>query len=377
MEWQKILVFELRGFIVRRVLQYGNTTGAYAAAAAKAAIITLFDCAVDRVGIPSPLGIRFEILIKECKKLSDDAAVAYVTKNAGEDVDVTHKMTISAKVELTDDDGKITIDGGKGIGSVTKEGLPVPVGEAAINPVPRKMIKEAIREVLPPSKGVKVTISAPEGEEIAKKTQNAKLGIIGGVSILGTTGVVRPLSLTAYKRSLVPQLDVALAQNYSEIFLVPGNIGENLAKKVFDIPEDGIVQTGDFMGYMLEKAVEKGAKNIVIFGHPGKLVKLAAGIFNTHHKMGDARLEVIAAYAGAAGANTQLIQKIIQSNTTEETIKFLESAKLLRDTFNQIAEQVYERSMERTGNEAKIMVAIVSMDGIILGTSKNARSLVT
>jgi cobalt-precorrin-5B (C1)-methyltransferase len=360
--------------MMRRVLRYGNTTGAYATATAKAALITLLDKPIDRVGIPSPLGLRFEILIRECKKLSDDTAVAYAIKNAGEDIDVTDKMEISATVKLTDD-GKIRIRGGKGVGTVTKPGLPVPVGAAAINPTPRKMIEEAIREVLPSGKGVEVTISAPEGEEVADKTQNLKLGIVGGVSILGTTGVVRPLSMTAYRRSLVPQIDVALAQNYERIFLVPGNIGEKLAKQTFKVPEDAIVQTGDFMGYMLKMAVEKGAKEITVFGHPGKLVKLAAGIFNTHHKMGDARMEVIAAYAGAAGADTELIQKILQSNTTEETIKFLEQAKLLQPTFNQIAEQACLRSVEIVKKKAKISVIIVSMDGTILGTSKNARSM--
>jgi len=360
--------------MMRRVLRYGNTTGAYAAAAAKAALITLLDKPIDRVGIPSPLGIRFEILIKECKKLSDDTAVAYAIKNAGDDIDVTDKMEISATVKLTDD-SKIRIKGGKGIGTVTKPGLPVPIGEAAINPTPRKMIEDAIREVLPSGKGVEVTISAPEGEKVAEETQNLKLGIVGGVSILGTIGVVRPLSLTAYKRSLVPQIDVALAQNYERIFLVPGNIGEKLAKQIFKVPEDAIVQTGDFMGYMLKMAVEKGAKEIVIFGHPGKLVKLAAGIFNTHHKMGDARMEVIAAYAGAAGADTELVQKILQSNTTEETIKFLEQAKLLQPTFDKIAEQARLRSLEKTKNKAKINVIIVSMDGTILGTDYNTRSM--
>jgi cobalt-precorrin-5B (C1)-methyltransferase len=359
---------------MRRVLKYGNTTGAYATAAAKAALVTLLDKPVDRVGIPSPLGIRFEILIKECKKLSDDTAIAYAVKDAGEDVDVTHKMEITAAVKLTDD-GKVKIAGGKGVGKVTKQGLPVHVGESAINPTPRKMIEEALREVLPKGKGAEVTISAPEGEKIAKKTQNSKLGIVGGVSILGTTGVVRPLSITAYRRSLVPQLDVALANNPEHIFLVPGNIGEKLAKQVLKAPEDSIVQTGDFMGYILQKAVEKGAKKITVFGHPGKLAKLAAGIFNTHHKRGDARMEVVAAYAGAAGADTKLIQKILQSNTTEETIKFLDQAKLTQPTFDAIAEQARQRSSERIKNETEIEVIIVSMNGTILGTSKNAGAI--
>lgn len=358
--------------MMRRVLRYGNTTGAYATAAAKAALITLLNKPVDRVGIPSPLGLRFEILIKECKKLSDDTAIAYVIKDSGEDIDVTNKLEISATVRLTDD-GKITVKSGKGIGIVTKPGLPVPIGESAINPIPRKMIEDGIREVLPSGKGVEVVLSAPEGEKVAEKTLNSKLGIVGGISILGTTGVVRPLSIAAYRRSLVPQIDVAIAQDYKHIFLVPGNIGERLAKQIFKVPEDAIVQTGDFMGYMLEKAVEKGVKVIMIFGHPGKLVKLAAGIFNTHHKVGDSRLEVIAAYAGAVGADTELINMILQSNTTEEAIVLLKRANLLQPTFDKIAERISLRSMERVRNKVKIGVIIVSLDGTIVGTNENAR----
>ncbi len=359
---------------MRRVLKYGVTTGACAAAAAKAAALTLLDKPVKSVGVPSPLGIRFEILIKECKKLSDDTAIACVIKDAGDDIDVTDKLEISATVRLTDD-GKITIKGDKGIGIVTKPGLPVPVGESAINPVPRSMITAAVKEVLPAGKGAEVFLSVPEGEKVAKKTLNAKLGIVGGISVLGTTGVVKPLSLEACKRSLVPQIDVALANGYKRIFLVPGNIGERIAKQLFSAPEDAIVQTGDFMGYMLDKAVEKGIKEIILLGHPGKLVKLAAGIFNTHHKVADARSEVIAAYAGAVGAGSQLMNKILQSNITEEAIVLLKQANLLRQTFDKIAERVAFRVMERVKNKAKISVILVSLEGEVLGAYESARSV--
>ncbi|MBM4401195.1 MAG: cobalamin biosynthesis protein CbiD, partial [Crenarchaeota archaeon] len=192
-----------------RFLKYGITTGATAAAAAKAAVIALVSDPVDRVVIPTPIGIRFEIPVKESRKLSDGAAVATVVKDAGDDIDVTDKLEISATVKLTDD-GKITIKGSRGIGIVTKSGLPVPVGESAINPMPRKMITVAVKEALPTGKGVEVILSIPEGEKVAKKTLNAKLGIVGGISVLGTTGVVKPLSMEACKRSLVPQIDVAL-----------------------------------------------------------------------------------------------------------------------------------------------------------------------
>jgi len=356
-----------------RFLKYGITTGATAAAAAKAAVIALVSDPVDRVVIPTPIGIRFEIPVKESRKLSDGAAVATVVKDAGDDIDVTDKLEISATVKLTDD-GKITIKGSRGIGIVTKSGLPVPVGESAINPMPRKMITVAVKEALPTGKGVEVILSIPEGEKVAKKTLNAKLGIVGGISVLGTTGVVKPLSMEACKRSLVPQIDVALANGYERIFLVPGNIGERITKQLFKVPEDAIVQTGDFMGYMLDKAVEKGVKEIILLGHPGKLVKLAAGIFNTHHKVADARHEVIAAYAGAVGADSQLVNRILQSNTTEEAIVLLKQANLLQQTFDKIAERVGSRVTDRVKNKAKIGVILVSLEGAILGTNESDRS---
>jgi len=355
-----------------RFLKYGVTTGACAAAAAKAAVTALVSEPVDRVVIPTPIGIRFEIPVKQSKKLSPDVAVATVIKDAGDDIDVTDKIEISATVKLTDD-GKVTVKSGKGVGVVTKPGLAVPVGESAINPVPRKMIMEAVKEALPRGKGAEVMIDIPEGEKVAKKTLNAKLGVVGGISVLGTTGVVKPLSMEACRRSLVPQIDVALANGYKRIFMVPGNIGERITKQLFKAPDEAIVQTGDFMGYMLDKAVEKGVKEIVLLGHAGKLVKLAAGIFNTHHKMGDARAEVIAAYAGAVGADAETIKRILQSNTTEEAAEILKQARLTRETFNKIAEKVRSRVMERIKKKAEVSVIIVSLDGVILGMDENAR----
>ena len=355
-----------------RFLKYGITTGACAAAAAKAAVIALVSNPVDRVVIPTPIGIRFEIPVKKSKKLSDDAAMATVVKDAGDDIDATDKIEISATVRLTGD-GRVTVKSGKGVGLVTKPGLAVHVGESAINPVPRKMICDAVKEALPRGKGAEVVIDIPEGEKVAKKTLNAKLGIIGGVSVLGTTGVVKPLSMEACRRSLVPQIDVALAKGYKRIFVVPGNIGERITKQLFKAPNEAIVQTADFMGYMLKKAVEKGVREIILLGHPGKLVKLAAGIFNTHHKMGDARAEVIAAYAAAVGADSETVNRILQSNTTEEAAELLKQVNLSRATFDRIAEKVRSRVMERIEKKAKVSVIMVSLDGAILGMDESAR----
>jgi cobalt-precorrin-5B (C1)-methyltransferase len=357
---------------VAKFLKYGITTGATAAAAAKAATIAVLKEPVDRVVIPTPIGLRFEVPVKSSRKIDKDTAEAIAIKDAGQDIDVTDKMEITATVKLTDD-GKIVIKSGVGIGTVTKLGLQVPIGEGAINPVPRSMITEAVKEVLPVGKGLEILISAPEGANIAKKTMNSKLGIKGGVSILGTTGVVKPLSIEACRRSLVPQIDVAIARGYKRIFLVPGNIGERIAKQQFGAPEDAIVQTGDFVGYMFDKAVEKNVKEIIVLGHSGKLVKLAANLFNTHHKIGDARNEVVASYAGAAGADTKTINELLVANTTDEATEILRQANLLEKTYDRIATRVSQRVSDRVDNKIKISVVIVALDGRVLGMDENAR----
>ena len=356
-----------------RFLKYGITTGATAAAAAKAATIAALKEPVDRVVIPTPIGLRFEVPIKSSKKLATGTAEAVAVKDAGQDIDATDKMEIIATVKITDD-GKVTIKSGVGVGVVTKPGLQVPVGEGAINPVPRSMITQAVKEALPAGKGAEVTISAPEGANIAKKTTNAKLGVKGGVSILGTTGVVKPLSLEACRRSLVPQIDVSLARGYKRIIYVPGNIGEKIAKEKFGIPEDAIVQTGDFVGYMLDKAVEKDVKEIIFIGHSGKLVKLAANIFNTHHKVGDARNEVIASYAGAAGASIQTIKELLAANTSDEATEILKQVSLVEKTYDKIAARVHQRISDRVENKIKLSIIIVAMDGKVLGMDENARN---
>ncbi|MCL1977015.1 MAG: cobalt-precorrin-5B (C(1))-methyltransferase CbiD [Candidatus Bathyarchaeota archaeon] len=355
-----------------RFLKYGITTGATAAAAAKAATIAALEGPVDCVVIPTPIGLRFEVSVKSSKRLDENTAMAVVVKDAGQDIDATDKMEIVATVKITNDE-KIVITSGIGVGVVTKPGLQVPIGEGAINPVPKAMITEAVKEALPQGKGVEITISAPEGANIAKKTTNAKLGVKGGVSILGTTGVVKPLSLEACRRSLVPQIDVALARGYKRLIFVPGNIGEKIAKEVFHVPEDAIVQTGDFVGYMLDKAVDKGVKEIIFIGHSGKIVKLAANIFNTHHKVGDARNEVIASYAGAAGASSQIINQLLTANTSDEASEILKQVNLLEKTYDRIAVRVNQRVNDRVDSKIKISIVIVAMDGKVLGMDKNAK----
>ncbi len=352
-----------------RFLKYGISTGACAAAAAKAALLTLLEGPVKYVGIPTPIGLRLEVPIKECKKIDAERAMACVVKDAGDDfMDVTDGIEICAVVRLFEGSGVI-IKGGKGVGVVTRPGLPVPVGEAAINPTPRMMIERAVKEVLPQGKGVEVMIEVPRGAEIADKTWNPKLGIVGGISILGTTGIVKPYSMRAYKRSMTSQIDVALACGHRRLFLVPGNIGARIARDLLRAPEEAIVQTGDFVGYMLQKCVEKGVKDVVLIGHAGKLVKVAAGIFNTHHKIADARMEVIAAYAASVGASPSLVERILRCNTTEEAVAILEEGGIAKQTFTRIAERARQLCIERVKGKAEVSVVIVSRNGKILGAS--------
>ena len=357
-------------------LRIGFTTGACAAAAAKAATLVLTTGPVNSVKIKCPSGEEIEIPIKSCQVTNPNTARASVVKNAGDDAkyDVTHGMEICATVSFHSGT-EITVTGGEGVGIATKPGLQVEVGQPAINPVPKRMIIESVKEALPSNTSAEVMISVPDGVKAASGTFNPKLGIVGGISILGTTGIVKPRSISTFIDSVVAQMDVAVAEGHRRLILVPGNIGEKLATQMLETPTDAVIQTGDFPGYMIKKAVEKGVKEIVILGHPGKLVKLAAGIFNTNHHVADARREVVAAYAAMAGASRDIVAKIMQANTTEEMAKILEGYKLCEVTFNLIANAIRNRVAEKIGDEVKISTVIASLDGTVLGLDSNARGL--
>jgi len=361
---------------MQKTLRTGFTTGACAAAAAKAATLALSIGPVDAVKIKRPSGEEIEIPIKKCEVVDPSTARASVVKDAGDDekYDVTHGIEICATVSLQQDSG-IIVKGGEGVGIVTKPGLQVTVGEPAITPVPKRMIIESVKEALPSNTSAEIVISVPDGVKVANRTFNPKLGIVGGISILGTTGIVKPRSISTFIESVVAQLDVAVAQGHKRLILVPGNIGEKFAKQLLETPTDTIIQTGDFMGYMIKKAVEKGVEEVVILGHPGKLVKLAAGIFNTNYRVADARREVVAAYAAMVGASRDIVAAIMEANTTEEMAKILEHVKLSESTFNLIAETVKDRVTEKMKGEVKVSTVIVSHEGTILGLDSNARGL--
>ncbi|MBO8138056.1 MAG: cobalt-precorrin-5B (C(1))-methyltransferase [Desulfotomaculum sp.] len=352
-------------------LRSGYTTGTCAAAAAKAAAAALFQKhKLTSVEVDLPEGSTVQLTVHSLT-LKDSSARASIIKDAGDDPDVTNGLEICAEV-FTAEQG-IIICGGEGVGIVTKPGLPVAVGLPAINPVPRKMITREVKKVLPAGCGAKVVISVPGGKEAAKRTMNPRLGIIGGISILGTTGIVRPMSEDAYRRSLVSQIDVAAAQGYSRLVLTPGRMGFNRAREM-KIPADCIVETSNFIGAMLEECIKRDVDGVVIIGHLGKLVKLAGGIFHTHSRMADARREIIAAHAALCGAGKKLVHQIMNLNTAEQSVQLLREHNLM-DVFQSIAEAAEEKCRMYCGGRLEVGAVIYSMSGEIVGTSRTARRI--
>lgn len=346
----------------------GITTGSVATAGSVAALLKILGKEVSNVEITAPTS-KLNVEIDDTYLINPTCARASVIKPTYNDPDVTRGITILSEVTLTDNAGVVEITGGKGVGKVTKPGLQIPVGEYAINPTPRRMIKENIERFLPEDKGVIVKIIIPEGENIAPKTMNSRLGIVDGISVLGTTGIARPMSSKAYTDSLRVQIDVALANGYNDLLFVPGNIGTRIAKEKLDIDEDAIIEMSNFVGFMLEEADKTGQVNsITLFGHAGKLIKIAAGIFNTKQSVADARREIMTAYAALCGASTDVLREIFECITTEDVFKILDREDLTTDVFELIASEIVKLCELKF--DIKFHVVIVRMDGSILNPSK-------
>lgn len=347
-------------------LRKGYTTGTCAQGAAKAATLTLLGRrGVDAVELETPSGIKLFLPVIDTE-LGDHYARCGVVKDSGDDPDITHGVKIYATVRFSDTPG-VTIRGGKGVGIVTKPGLAVPVGEHAINPTPRAMILREVSSLLPEGQGVEVTITVPEGEALAEKTFNPRLGIEGGISIIGTTGIVEPKSINAYRASLSLQLDVLRAQGLEKVTLVLGYVGERFCKQALHLLEDSVIKIGDHVGYMLDQCREKGFKEVLLVGHIGKLVKVAGGQFNTHFRFGDRRMETIADHARRCGADQKIIEAILRETTAEATIDLLREHSMM-NVFDDIAEEVALRVKHRVGEKLRIRCILLSLKGEVLGS---------
>ena len=352
--------------------EYGITTGSAATAAALAALLSIKG-KVETVEIETPLG-EIDISVNVSEKLDTYSGRASVIKYPYNDPDVTKNLEIFAELILTSSPG-INIKGGTGIGIVTKPGLQVPVGEAAINPTPKEMILSNLSKNLPDGMGADVVINVPNGKELAKKTLNSRLGIIGGISILGTTGFARSMNLKSYKTSYKCQIDVAVAEGYHDLVFVPGNIGEAIASRILDVDDDQIIQMGNFVGYMLSQAEEENIKKITLLGHAGKLIKISAGIFNTKHSTADGRREIIAVHSALIGADKEIVKEIFESNTTEEMIDILKKHSILTNVFNNIAKSIKDICSVRF--KINFDVIIVNMEGHVLNNNYKAITVQT
>ena len=350
----------------KKSLRSGYTTGACAAAGVKAAL--LYEAGEDwqEVSLIALDGTRLLIPVKAVTREADGTVTAEVVKFSGDDPDITNGVSVFTGVRHTE--GEITFHAGRGIGTVTKPGLSLPVGEPAINPGPRELIRRVARELIGEAAGLSVTISIPAGEELARRTLNHILGIEGGLSVIGTTGVLRPMSEEAFKDSLVPQIDVALAAGFDSQIFVPGKIGERIALS-WGLPQGAMVQTSNFIGFMLEQAAEKNVKRVLLFGHIGKLAKVAAGIFYTHNRVGDARLETLAAYAAAEGLSQQQTAAVLAANTTEDALAVItaQGEGFRRLVCDRIAARASARAERYLFGRMQVGTVMVTLAGELLG----------
>ena len=347
-------------------LREGYTTGSCAAAAAKAAAQHLLtgQCP-QRVTIETPAG-RTLVLPVICL----GEGIFAVVKDAGDDPDVTHGLMVAVKVELGTDPGPIRFLAGEGVGTVTLPGLKVPPGEPAINPVPRQMIERELRTVIGP-KAAQVTVSIPSGETVAKRTFNPRLGIVNGLSILGTSGIVCPMSQEAITESIALEMSVKRSQGKKALALAFGSSGEKAISAAFSLSADSVVQMSNYVGFALQQAVELGFHGVLLGGHPGKLVKVAAGIFQTHSHVADARLETLCAHAALMGAPVAVIRRLYQTKTTEAAMEIIAASKL-DAIWPRLAQMAVRRCQTETGGGLQVAAAFIDNAGRVLGRSSNA-----
>jgi cobalt-precorrin-5B (C1)-methyltransferase len=352
-----------------KLLRRGYTTGSCAAAAAKGALIMLLEQKhIWEIEITTPTGVVLKLRLEDCQYNPEDASCCII-KDGGDDPDITHGAKIYARVKLRAEGVKIV--GGLGVGKVTKPGLAIPVGEPAINPVPRNMIMSAVREVLPPGQGAEIVIEVPEGKYLAQKTLNPDLGIVDGISILGTTGIVEPMSEEAFKTSLVQCLKVAQAENKKNIAFTPGKIGQKFASEKYGVGQSNIIQTSNFIGFMLEEAVNHGIEEVLLIGHIGKLAKIAAGTFNTHNRIADARRETLAVHAALQGASLSIIEAIMEAITAEAAVQIIKDNQL-EETFNRVAARASQRAVSYSRYQLKVGTVLLDLKGEVLGFDHNA-----
>lgn len=360
-------------------LRCGYTTGTCAAlAAAAAARLLLTGRAPETVSLHTPKGWNVEVPV-ETPCLEGGAAWCCVTKDGGDDVDATHGLPICARVEAIAGEG-ILLQGGSGVGRVTRPGLDQPVGEWAINHIPRQMIREAVdavRRELDEPGGLCVTIFVPGGEEAARKTFNPHLGIEGGISILGTSGIVEPMSVKAIVETTALELRQAAASGARQLVLTPGNYGmEFLTRGGVSLPREiPVVRCSNFIGEALDGAGAEGFASVLLVGHIGKLVKLAGGIMNTHSRWADGRAELFCAHAALCGADRDTARALMDSATADQCLAVLDRAGLRAAVMSSLLEAVQRHLDRRAAGQFAVGAVTFSNQYGLLGMTRGAKEI--
>jgi len=350
------------------MLRTGYTTGTTATAATKGALYALIENPVEQVTVSLPKNKTATLKIA-WTKIDVGKATCAAIKDGGDDPDATHGAEICSTVSFSKNAGQISIDGGKGVGRVTKPGLGLEMGKTAINPTPMKMIEEAVLEVAKnylTKQGVNVVISVPKGEEIAKKTDNPRLGILGGISILGTTGIVLPYSTASFAASIRQSLDVAIAMGADTAVLTTGGRSEDFAKGMFKLPDHCFVQIGDFAGYSIKQCANKKLREVVIAGFIGKLTKMAMGIKQTHVAGSHVNMKFMARLAAECDAPPKVVEEIEGANTARHVSEII-SKNNVSGYFDLVCKKVHEQMSEHAKNQLEIKVLMFEFDGKVIG----------
>lgn len=359
-------------------LRYGYTTGSCAAAAAKAATAMLLGGKkVEEAALLTPKEISLHLSIEEIEMQKDRVSCA-VRKDGGDDPDATDGALVYATVSKGEVAG-ITIDGGRGVGRITKPGLQQPVGAAAINEVPRRMIEQEVAEICLEygyAGGIAVEICVPEGEKIAAKTFNPRLGIIGGISILGTSGIVVPMSEQALIESIRIEMRMLIENGSRYLIVTPGNYGELFSKEQMDVDLSSSMKCSNYVGETLEMAASMGVKGLLFVAHIGKFIKVSGGIMNTHSHHADSRSELMAAQAIRSGADLETAKRIMETVTTEDAVNILREQNLLEQTMKETARRVQFYLNHNAGGAFEVGTILFSSVHGKLAQSENVPRLI-
>ncbi|MCD8009342.1 MAG: cobalt-precorrin-5B (C(1))-methyltransferase CbiD [Lachnospiraceae bacterium] len=356
-----------------RRMAYGYTTGSCAAAAARgAACLLLSGKAPEEIVLMTPKGIRLRLRPERCR-MNGAEAVCCIRKDSGDDPDVTDGVLVWASVRCTEGND-IEIDGGTGVGRVTRPGLEQPVGAAAINRIPRQMIREAVLSACEEwgyDGGLAVTISIPQGVELAARTFNPRLGIEGGISVLGTSGIVEPMSESALVASIQVELRMRAAAGDRFLVISPGNYGADYIREHLDLDLNRAVKCSNFVGETIDTAVELGVQGILFVSHIGKFVKVAGGIMNTHSRNADCRMEILAAHSLRAGCDAETARAILGCLTTDEAMDLMETAGVLQTAMDSILEAIAQACDRRAYGKLTFGILVFSKARGGLGRTKS------